>query len=306
MERFIQTIKHKLGAAKLSPGFANIQDALRQFIDDIRVTKVYGYGVFFSFDLDFGRKPNTELSFAAERLSPRFNLDNQQLKWDLLTAEQRREHCDSRPRVKVVRKGQSNPSVCPYFDGPSTSVVETPTYKALENVVKSANQCLSLKTTISHDEGLRTLKTVIGRNQILAATLRSNLSVGTLRFSTQMPAEHLQTSSSERYLDSLVLHIPEKVEIFPKILEKKSELELFKPFKGKSIRKTYIIDKHKVIRRTHVAVHLETYIQVFQASRSPRPRRGGNAQQRQPGLVAPPLRLLMTTGLYEHPVPASA
>ena len=88
--------------------------------------------IFFSFDLEFGRKPNTEISFNAERLSSLFNLDNQQLKWDLLTAEQRREHCDSRSRVKIVRKWQSNLSVCPYFDGPSISVVITPIYKALE------------------------------------------------------------------------------------------------------------------------------------------------------------------------------
>ena len=120
--------------------------------------------------------------------------------------------------------------------------------------------------TIFHDEGLRTLKTVIERNQILAATLRSNQSVETLRFSTQMPAEQLQTSSSKRYLDSLVLHIPEKVEIFPKILEKKSELELFKPFKGKSIRitgTTDLFDEHKVIRRNRVAVHLEPFNSGF-------------------------------------------
>ena len=151
--------------------------------------------------MHFGRPPNTELSLAAERLSSRVNLDNQQLERDLLTAKQRREQCDSRPRIKLVKKGQSSPTVSPYFGGPTESVSETPPYRALGNLAKSTNQWLALKKTLSHDEGIKALKTLTERNQVLASTLRANLSSGTLRFWDQMPAEQLRPSQPKRNLD---------------------------------------------------------------------------------------------------------
>ena len=53
--------------------------------------KIFCYG-FSLFQLQFGWAPNTELSIAAERgfSCVNVNLDNQQLEWDLLTAEKRR------------------------------------------------------------------------------------------------------------------------------------------------------------------------------------------------------------------------
>ena len=57
---------------------------------------------FSHFELQFGRKPNTELSTDAEYLPSRVNLENQQLERDLLRAEKRQEQCDRRPRVKVM------------------------------------------------------------------------------------------------------------------------------------------------------------------------------------------------------------
>ena len=137
VERSIQTIKHRLGASRLSPDFANIQDTLRSIVEDIRVTKNSVTGVL-PFELHFGRSPNTQLSLAAERLPTRVNLDNQQLKRDLLTMEQRREQCDSRPRIKLVKKGQSSPAVSPYFGGPIESFADTPHYRALESLTHSA------------------------------------------------------------------------------------------------------------------------------------------------------------------------
>ena len=110
MERAIQTIKRRLGTSRLNPNFANVQDTLRHIIEDIRVTKNSVTG-FSSFELHFGCPPNTELSLAAERLSSRVILDNQQLERDLLTAEQHREQCESRPRIKCSKKGHSSPSV---------------------------------------------------------------------------------------------------------------------------------------------------------------------------------------------------
>ena len=118
---------------------------------------------FSHFELHFGRPPNTELSLAAERLSSRVNLDDQQLERDLLTAEQRREQCDSRPSIKCVKKGQFSPSVL--FWGPTELVSEAPHYRALEGLAKSANQWLTLKKTLTHDEGVRALKFRTERNQ---------------------------------------------------------------------------------------------------------------------------------------------
>ena len=199
MERSIQTIKRRLGASRLCPDFAIKQDTLRSIVEDIRVTKNSVTSIL-SFELHFGRLPNTELSLAAERLSTRVNLDNQQLEGDLLTTEQRREQCDCRPRIKLVKKGQSSPAVSPYFGGPTESVADTPHYRALESLDHSANQWLTLKKSLSHQEGVKALRTLTERNQVLAATLRSNLSAG-MRFRNQMPAEQIRPSKPKRNLD---------------------------------------------------------------------------------------------------------
>ena len=260
VERSIQTIKRRLGASQLSSDFYNVQDTLRNIIEDIRVTKNSVTGVS-PFELHFGRPPNTELSTAADRLSSGIHLDNQRLERDLLTPEQRREQCDSRPRIKVVKKGQSSPTVSPHFGGTTDSVADTPHYRALESLAQSANQWLSLKKSLTHQEGVKALKTLTERNQILAATLRSNLSAGTLRFRNQMPTEQIRPSLPKRNLDYLVLNEPNKVEIFRKFLNRKSGRELFKPYKGKIVRiteSTYISDKGKVIRRNHLAVRLKS------------------------------------------------
>ena len=260
VERSIQTIKRRLGASRLSSDFSNVQDTLRNIIEDIRVTKNSVTGVS-PFELHFGRPPNTELSIAAERLSSGVHLDNQQLERDLLTPEQRREQCDSRPRIKVVRKGQSSPTVSPHFGGTTDSVADTPHYRALESLAHSANQWLTLKRSLSHQEGVKALKTLTERNQVLAATLRSNLSAGTLRFRNQMQMDQIRPSVPKRNLDYLVLYEPNKVEIFRKFLNRKSGRELFKPFKGTIVRvtgSTYISDKGKVIRRNHWAVRLKS------------------------------------------------
>ena len=212
------------------------------------------------FELLFGRIPNTELSLAAERFSTSVNLDNQQLERDLLTTERRREQCDSRPRNKLVKKGQCSSSGSPYFGGKTESIAETPHYRTLENLAKSASQWLTLKKSLSHQEGVKALRTLTERNQVLAATLISKLSAGTLRFRNQMPAEQTLPSQPKRSLDYLVLNEPRKVKIFRKFLHRKSGRELFKPFKGTIVSvtgSTYITDKGKVIRRNHLAVRLK-------------------------------------------------
>ena len=213
------------------------------------------------FELHFGCPPNTELSIAADRLTTRVDVDSQLLERVLLTAKQRREQCDSRPRNKLVKKGQSGPSVSPYCGGPAESVAKTPHYRALEGIAKSANKWLTLKKTLSHEEGVKALKTLRERNQVLGATLRANISAGTLRFRNQMPAEQIHPSQPKRNLDYLFLNDPSKIEIVRKLLKRKSGRELFKPFKSKIVGvtgATYITDKGKVIRRNHLAVRLKS------------------------------------------------
>ena len=149
----------------------------------------------------------------------------------------------------------------PYFGGPTESVSDTPYYRALESLAQYADQWLTLKKSLSHQEGVKALKTLTERNQVLAATLRSNLSAGTLRFRNQMTTDQILPSIPKHNLDYLVLNEPNEVEIFRKFLNSKSGRELFKPFKGKIVQitgSTYISDKGKVIRRNHLAVRLKS------------------------------------------------
>ena len=72
-----------------------------------------------------------------------------------------------------------------------------------------------------------------------------------------MQTDQIRPSLPKRNLDYLVLNEPNKVEIFRKFLNRKSGRELLKPFKGKIVRitgSTYISDKGKVIKRSHLAV----------------------------------------------------
>ena len=149
----------------------------------------------------------------------------------------------------------------PYFGGPIESVAQTPHYRALENLAKSANQWLTLKKSLSHQEGVKALRTLTERNEVLEATLRSNLSAGTLRFRNQMPAKQIRPSQPKRKLGYLVLNEPSKIETFRKFLNGKSGREFFKPSKGKIVSitgSTYITNKGKVIKRNHLAVRLKS------------------------------------------------
>ena len=76
-----------------------------------------------------------------------------------------------------------------------------------------------------------------------------------------MSAEQLESSSPKRKLDHLDRNNPEKVKIFCQILNRKSDRELFKSFKGKIVQitgTTFITDKDKVNRWKHFAVRLKS------------------------------------------------
>ena len=165
----------------------------------------------------------------------------------------------------MVKKEHSSPSVSPCFGCQVSSLSETPYYKTLKNLAKSANQWLVLKKTLTHDEGIKTLEIFTERNQVLAATFRFKLSSGTLQFRSQIPAEQLQPSLAERKFDILVTNGPEKLETFRKIFLRKFGRELFEPFTGKVVRvtvSTYITDNDKVIRRKKRCV-LSHLLQIF-------------------------------------------
>ena len=116
VERSIQTIERRLGASRLNPDFSSVHERLRHIIEDIRVFK-NSVTRFSPFELHVVRPTNTELSLAAERLPSRVNLDNHHLERDLFTAEQRREQCDSRPRIKYVKKRSIQPISVAIFWG---------------------------------------------------------------------------------------------------------------------------------------------------------------------------------------------
>ena len=85
---------------KLKKKFETIKDALNTIIEDKRVKK-NGVTNSSSFELQFGRKPNSEWSSMSENLKSKLILDSRNLEKDVLTTEQRSENCDSRPRVKI-------------------------------------------------------------------------------------------------------------------------------------------------------------------------------------------------------------
>ena len=112
VERTIQTIKRNLGTLQLKDNPPHIHNALKMIIEDIRITKnsILDYLEFY-----FGRKPNSEWSLATDNLKSKVLLDEQNLERDLLTAEDRRELCDSRHRVMVVKKSHQSRDVSPKF-----------------------------------------------------------------------------------------------------------------------------------------------------------------------------------------------
>ena len=126
--------------------------------------------------------------------------------------------------------------------------------RTLENLVKAASDWKSHKRHLSHKEGSEALRTLTERNPLLAASLRSYLSQGTLRFrmEQEMPVQRTKTSNLEFDL----IHHPEKVVVYRKILVRKSGRPLFKQFNGKIIKvtnNTYITENGKIIRKNHIS-----------------------------------------------------
>ena len=93
------------------------------------------------------------------------------------------------------------------------------------------------------------------RNPLLAASLRSYLNQGTLRFRVEPEVPEHRTKTSNLEFD--LIHYPEKVVVYRKILDRKSGRPLFKRFNGKIVKvtkNTNITNNGKVIRKNHISL----------------------------------------------------
>ena len=143
-------MKRNLGTLQLEENPPDINTALKMIIGDIRITKNSVTGLS-PFELHSGRKPSSEWSLATDSFESKIFLDKQNLERDLLTAEKIRELCDSRPRVKMVKKGHHSRDNSPKFKLESTQIANTPYYKSLEQLAKSVNEWMTWKTKLSHE-----------------------------------------------------------------------------------------------------------------------------------------------------------
>ena len=143
-------MKRNLGTLQLEENQPDINTALKMIVEDIRFTKNSVTGLS-PFELYFDRKPNSEWSLATDNFESKIVLDKQNLERDLLTADERRELCDSSPRVKVVKKGHHSRDTSPKFKLESTQIANTPYYKSLEQLAKSGNEWMTWKRKLSHE-----------------------------------------------------------------------------------------------------------------------------------------------------------
>ena len=114
-----------------------------------------------------------------------------------------------------------------------------------------------MKKALSHDEWIKALRLLTDRNQILAASLRSNLSTGTLRFRSDTLL--LSSSKSKSNIEHFLLSNPNQ-EIFRKVLDRRSGNQLFKSFSDKITNvtnNTYITEKGKVIRKNYISFRIK-------------------------------------------------
>ena len=236
---------------QLDPNFEDIQTAVKSILEDIRISR-HSILKKSPFELHFGRKPNTEWSNFRDKLKFSLNLDKQRLERSLLKPEKMRESADSRTRLKVVKKGMASRDVSPKL---KRNEEEPENIRALENLAKAASDWKLHRKHISHKEGSEALRKLTETNPLLAASLRSDLNRGTLRFRVEqeVPEQRTKTSNLEFHL----IHYPEKVVVYRKILDRRTGCPLFKRFNGKIVKVTknsYITENGKVIRKNHISL----------------------------------------------------
>ena len=164
-----------------------------------------------------------------------------------------RESADSRTRLKVAKKGMASRDVSPKM---KRNVEEPESIRALENLAKAASDWKLHRKHLSLKEGSEALRKLTERNPLLAASLRSDLNQGTLRFRVEQEVPEHMTKTSNLEFD--LIHYPEKVVVYRKILDRKSGRPLFKRFNGKIVKvtnNTYITGNGKVIRKNHISLN---------------------------------------------------
>ena len=270
VERSIQTIKRKLGVAKLDPNFKNLKDTIHKKLEDIRKSN-HSVLKKSPFELHFGRKPNTVWSQARNNVV-QSDTSAQGLERNLLTPDQIASNDYSRDRAKIVPRGSSNPSIStrlkPLFslDG---NVADSEPYKALADLARAANRWSQFKRNLPSDAGKLVLKELTTRHSDLAHSLKSGLNSNTLRFlviasppgtqvdSRRAPIVQPTRLSRTSKLENLLLSDPGRVKVFRKIIDRQSGKPLYKLTKFKIVRvteHTYITDKGKVYRKNHICL----------------------------------------------------
>ena len=270
VERSIQTIKRKLGVAKLDPNFKNLKDTIHQILEDIRKSN-HSVLKKSPFELHFGRNSNTVWSQARDNVV-QSDTSAQGLERNLLTPDQIASNDYSRDRAKVVPRGSSSPTIPTRFkplfslDG---NVADSEPYKALANLARAANRWSQFRRNLPSDAGKLVLKEPTTRHSDLAHSLKSGLNSNTLRFSviasppgTQVNSRRAPIVQPTRLsrtskLENLLLSDPGRVKVFRKIIDRQSGKPLFKLTKFKIVRVTeqnYITDKGKVYRKNHICL----------------------------------------------------
>ena len=178
---------------QLDPNFEDIQPLVKSILEDIRISH-HSILAKLPFELHFGRKPNTEWSNFRDKLICSLNLDQQKLERFLLKPEEMRESADSRTRMKVVKKEMVSRDVSPKL---KKTEEEPDSIRTLENLAKAAADWKSYKRHLTHKVGSEALRKLTERIPLLAASLRSDLNQGTLRFRVEqeMPVQRIKTSN---------------------------------------------------------------------------------------------------------------
>ena len=196
VERSIQTIKRKLGVAKLDPNFKNLKDKIHQIFEDIRKSN-HSVLKKSPFELHFGRKPNTVWSQARNNVV-QSDTSAQGLERNLLTQDQIASNDYSRDRAKVVPRGSSSSTLPTRFkplfslDG---NVADSEPYKALADLARAANRWSQFRRNLPPDGGKLVFKELATRHSDLAHSLKSGLNSNTLRFSAIASPPGTQVSS---------------------------------------------------------------------------------------------------------------
>ena len=239
VERLIQTIKRKLGVAKLDPNFKNLKDTIHQIFEDIRKSN-HSLLKKSPFELHFGRKPNTVWS-QARNIVVQSDTLAQGLERNLLTPDQIASNDYNRDRAKVVPRGSSSPTLPTRFKplfSLDRNVADSEPYKALADLARAANRWSQFRRNLPPDGGKLVFKELATRHSDLAHSLKSGLNSKTLRFSaiasppgTQVisrrapvvqPTRPLRTSK----LENLLLSDPGRVKVFRKVIDRQSEKPL--------------------------------------------------------------------------------